>query len=60
MSFLCRKLASWYIEHLRCYEVCETTDVEILEVDDLNDKHPLTCYVIQGKTVVSLKKFLLH
>lgn len=60
VSFLCRKLSSWYIEHLRCYEVSETTDIEILEPEDLNDHYPLTSYAVQGKAIISLKKFLLH
>lgn len=47
VSFLCRKLSSWYIEHLWCYEVSETTDIDILEPEDLNNPYPLTSYAVQ-------------
>lgn len=58
VSFICKRLASWYIEHYRCYEVSETSAIEILEPEDLNDHQPLTSYTVQGKSMIVLKRFL--
>lgn len=60
VSFLCKRLSAWYIEHYRCYEVSETSTIEILEPEDLNDHQPLTSYAVQGKNMIALKRFLLH
>ncbi len=60
VAFLCKRLSSWYIEHYRCYEFSETSAIEILEPEDLNDPHPLTSYTVQGKNMIVLKRFLLH
>lgn len=50
----------WYTEHYRCYEVSETSAIEILEPEDLNDPHPLTSYTVQGRNMIALKRFFLH
>lgn len=60
VAFLCKRLSSWYIEHYRRYEFSETSAIEILEPDDLNDPHPLTSYTVQGRNMIALKRFLLH
>lgn len=62
LGFLCIKLPSWYIEHLRSYELDETSyaETDILTFDDLNDFYPLIAYSVRGKLLVSPKKFLLH
>ncbi len=39
VAFLCKRLSSWYIEHYRCYTFSETSAIEILVQDDLNDPH---------------------
>ncbi len=46
VAFLCKRLSSWYIEHYRCYEISETSAIEILVQADLNDPHSLTSYTI--------------
>lgn len=60
VSFICRKLSSWYVEHYRCYEVSDTCTTQILEPEDFSDHYPLISYNVQGKAMISLKRFLLH
>ncbi|KAL6488452.1 hypothetical protein MHYP_G00021930 [Metynnis hypsauchen] len=39
---------SWYLEHLRCYEVCRNHSAKLLVVqpEELNDYFPLSAYMI--------------
>lgn len=59
VSFISRKLSSWFMEH---YELVESiyTDVEIMVPEALNDYHPLTAYTVGGKVLVTPKTCLLH
>lgn len=58
--FLCQKLSAWYIEQYRCFEIVERTAFTVLEPEDLNDHYPLTAYMVGGKMLLVLKRFLLH
>ena len=55
------KLSSWYVEHLRAYEIVESTysDVAIVNPQDLNDFFPLANYRVGEKLMVLAKRFLL-
>lgn len=58
VTFICKRLSSWYIEHLRFYKLAECAHAEllILDLDLLTDYHPLAEYPVVGKLMV----FLLH
>lgn len=60
VAFLFKRLVSWYFEYYRFYEVSETSAIEILEPEDLNDPHPLISYTVQGRNMIALKRFFLH
>lgn len=62
IGFLCIKHPSWYIEHVRSFELDVTSyaETDILMLEDLNDFYPLIAYSVRGKLLVSPKKFLMH
>lgn len=62
LGFLCIKLPTWYIEHVRSFELDVTSyaETDILTFEDLNDFCPLVAYSVRGKLLVSLKEFLMH
>ncbi|KAK0131462.1 hypothetical protein N1851_033865 [Merluccius polli] len=62
VSFIVELYTAWYIDHLRCYELCrnDTLDISIVDPQNLNDYTPLSLYTIQGKHYVSAKAFLLN
>ena len=62
VSFVCRKLSSWFMEHYRSYEIVESSyaDIEILDPEALNNYHPLTAYTVGGRVLVTPKTCLLH
>ncbi len=58
--FVCKKQTSWYIEHLRSYELCShVPDMTVTKLSDLNDIFPLASYKIRGRTFVTAKHFIL-
>ncbi|KAL3999898.1 somatostatin receptor 2 [Sarotherodon galilaeus] len=62
VTFICKRLSSWYIEHFRSYEVVEHTcaDLLVLDPDVLTDYHPLTAYTVGGKLMVTPRTYLLY
>jgi len=62
VSFLCKKLSAWYLEHFRSFEIQEShfDDVYVLDLDMLNDFHPLAAYKVGTKVLVTPRVFLLH
>lgn len=61
-SLIVEPLTAWYVEHLRCFELCKNPvpDLTIVDPPDLNDYAPLSLYTIHGRHYVSPKAFLLH
>lgn len=62
VSFIVENFTAWYIDHLRCYELCknEPLNISIVDPQDLNDYAPLSLYTIRGRNYVSPKAFLLQ
>lgn len=62
VSYLCKKVTSWYTEHLRSYIIEESSydEVCVIDLEALNDFHPLVAYKIGGRVVVTPKVFLVH
>lgn len=61
-SFMIEKYTAWYVEHLRCFELCRShsSDVIIIDPEDLNHYAPLSLYTVQGRHFISPVAFLLH
>ncbi|XP_049330956.1 uncharacterized protein LOC125799085 isoform X2 [Astyanax mexicanus] len=60
--FVVEPYTAWYLEHLRCYEVCKNHSAKLLVVqpEELNDYFPLSAYMVKGRLLISPKGFLLH
>ena len=61
VSFVGKKLTSWYLEHYRSFEVVEDIYAEtgIFDPEALNNHHPLTAYRVGGTVLVTPKVCLL-
>lgn len=61
VSFVARKISSWFLEHYRSYELVDNScsDIEILDPEALNDYHPLASYTVGGKVLVTPRTCLL-
>lgn len=51
--------SAWYLEHLRCYEVCKRDPAQLMvaEPEELNHYTPLSAYTVRGRLLVSPKAF---
>ena len=59
VDFLVKKLSSWYIEHYRSYQLdSPTNEVFIIKHSELEDYYPLSSYMVEGKCMVTLKRFI--
>lgn len=58
VTFICKRLSSWYIEHFRSYELVEHHSSEIVAL--VPDYHPLQAYKVGGKLMVTSRTFLLN
>lgn len=56
--FICQEHTSYYIEHLRCYEL-SPQNLAIHTPSELNDKTPLCAYNIDGRLLLTPKRFIL-
>lgn len=57
VAFLCREHKSHYIEHLRAFNLC-LGDISVKKITDLSDTSPLSAYCIEGKLLLTPKRFL--
>lgn len=62
VTFICKRLSSWYIEHFRSYELVEhhCSEIVALDPDALTDYHPLEAYKVGGKLMVTTRTFILN
>ncbi|XP_034546085.1 uncharacterized protein LOC117817472 isoform X1 [Notolabrus celidotus] len=62
LFFVVEPFSAWYLEHLRCYEVCKRDPAQLIvaEPEELNHYTPLTAYTVQERFLVSPKVFLVH
>lgn len=59
VSFLCCDFDSWYVEHLRSYELSATQrSLSIHLQSGLNDTVPLSAYKIEGSLLLTPKRFI--
>jgi len=58
LIFFVRLQCAWYNEHLRSYELENTSNVQLLQQSDLPDFYPLTAYSLAGRRFVSLKQHI--
>lgn len=62
-AFLIEPYLGWYSEHFRCFELVRypTCEFRVVDLDELNDYHPLSSYtILDKKLMVSPKTFLLN
>ncbi len=62
VSFILKPFKSWYMEHLRSYELTSncTSELQVVEPKELNGYQPLYPYIRAGKLYITPKTFLLH
>ncbi|XP_059195156.1 uncharacterized protein LOC131976241 [Centropristis striata] len=59
VSFLCCDFDSWYVEHLRSYELSATqTSLSIHLQSEFNDTVPLSAYKVDGVLLLTPKRFI--
>lgn len=60
--FVVEPFSAWYLEHLRCYEVCKRDPAQLMvaEPEELNHYTPLSTYTVRGRLLLSPKAFLVH
>lgn len=56
--FVIRLKISWYNEHLRSYELENTSNKKVTEQKDLPDFYPLAAYRLAGKHLITLKNHI--
>ncbi len=58
--FLCKPMIAWYHEHLRVYELTQSSiGLVATKMTDFIDVFPLSVYQVRGKLFVSLKRCML-
>ena len=58
LLFIVKSLIAWSVEHLRSFILEKTSTVKVLEPTELSDMLPLTPYVLGGKSIVTLKRYI--
>lgn len=59
VGFIVKCLSAWSVEHLRSYVLEKTGTVKVLEPAELSDPIPLTSYMFGGKSIMTLKQFIV-
>lgn len=59
LNYIVKKWKSFYTEHLRSYELtsCQT-ELVLVEHNELADYYPLAVYMVNGKRMVTLKRYI--
>lgn len=60
LIFICKKLASWYREHYRAFEIQAPSAKEIVlaELSELIDDYPLVDYKCGSLRMITLKRYI--
>ena len=58
VTFLCKEHKSCYVEHLRSYELFPG-NMTVHSISELNDISPLSAYFVEGKLLLTPKRFVL-
>lgn len=58
---VCRLLTSWYVKHLRAYELCCSGggSLTVTQMSELNDVFHLSSYRVKGNVYVTLKRYII-
>ncbi len=59
--FVCKQMSAWYIEHIRSFELCSShvTSLCVIQMSELNEVFPLSCYTVKCRMVVTPKRYIL-
>ncbi|RXN24230.1 sterile alpha motif domain-containing 3 [Labeo rohita] len=61
VSLLCSSFESWYVEHVRCYELSPMPGrLSVFQILDLNDTITLAAYFIDGRLMLSPRRYILQ
>ena len=60
LFFIVKKLNAWYLEHYRAYDlvVSATKELRLVGVQELTHPYPLAHYMVRGRCIISLKRYI--
>ncbi|OON91157.1 MAG: hypothetical protein ATN32_02455 [Candidatus Epulonipiscium fishelsonii] len=60
LIFIVKKLDAWYLEHYRAYDLVlpTTRELKLVGPHELTDPYPLAHYMIGGRRLISLKRYI--
>lgn len=60
LFFIVKNLDAWYLEHYRAYDLVTstTTVLNLVGLDELTDHYPLNYYMVDGRRLISLKRYI--
>ncbi|KAK0144205.1 hypothetical protein N1851_017432 [Merluccius polli] len=60
LIFIVKKLDAWYLEHYRSYALVMSTtrQLRLVEAHELTDSYPLAHYMVGGRRLISLKRYI--
>ena len=60
LIFIVKKWDAWYLEHYRAYDLVISTarELSLVGVHELTDPYPLAHYMVDGRRLISLKRYI--
>lgn len=60
LLFIVKNLDTWYLEHYRAYDLVTSTTrvLKLVGLHELTDHYPLNYYMIGGRRLISLKRYI--
>lgn len=61
LIFIVKKLDAWYLEHYRSYALVmstTTTQLRLVGAHELTDPYPLVHYMVGGRRLISLNRYI--
>lgn len=58
LNFIVKEFSAWYWEHFRAFQLCSTSNMSLIPLDDLVDQYPLADYRVGGRRMVTLKRYI--
>lgn len=61
IMFVCKAKTAWYHEHLRAFELCDSSQPSlcVVQIKELNDVFPLPGYRFGNNLIVNHKRYIL-
>lgn len=60
LIFIIKKLDAWHLEHYRAYDLVISTNkqLQLVGIQEMTDPYPLTHYMVGGRHIISLKRYI--